>query len=332
VGAGGRSLRGTVTSRLVHAPGGLTVLAGLRRLFRAARAVDRFARNPVATVRRRRDTTGWRWTELDVAALGTLVEEDRPILSSNRLAGRCRHVYRQGGSFIVHEDVDNNWYFCKTSDVHEFFAGHAPEDEFVLFSGHTDLPIDHRHRRHLRRRELKAWFAVNAMLEHPKLFARPFGLGVLATPEDTATLRSVQERLLPKRQLFHCQFEVARNPHERAYCLEQTGVPLGPWVPWPQYLEEVASSYFCISPFGIGIDCVRTWEALLVRTIPVVRRSPVTDQHPDYPMIVLDDWSQFRSIDFSPELYEQTWNDWDPDELLLERYLQRIERILQSVG
>ena len=67
---------------------------------------------------------------------------------------------------------------------------------------------------------------------------------------------------------------------ERGYCLQQTGLPLGVWAPWPRYLEELASSYFCVSPFGIGIDCVRTWEALLVRTIPVVRRSLVTDHHP----------------------------------------------------
>ena len=272
--------------------------------------------------------SGWPWVDVDVRALATRVEEDRPILSSNRLAGRCRYVYRQGGEVIAHDDVENDWWFCKTSDVHEFFARAAPREEFVLFSGHTDLPIDHRHRRYLRRKELKAWFAVNAVLEHPKLHARPFGIGALAQPEDTATIRAVQEKRLPKTQLFHCQFEVDHNPFERTYCLAQTGLSLGPWRPFPEYLEELASSYFCISPNGIGIDCARTWEALLVRTVPIVHRSLVTDHHPDYPIVALEDWAQFRSIDFSPELYERTWGDWDPDELLLERYLQRIERIL----
>jgi hypothetical protein len=266
-----------------------------------------------------------------VAILATRVDEDRPFLSSNRLAGRCRYVYRQGGSFVVHDDNDNSWYFCKTSDAHEFFAGYAPEHEFVLFTGHTDLPVDRRHRPYLARPELKAWFAVNAVLRHPKLRARPFGIGGLATPEHTAILRTVQRKRTSKRQLFHCQFEVSRNPFERGYCLAQTGIPLSPWVPWPAYLEELAAAYFCISPNGIGIDCVRTWEALLVRTIPVVRRSLVTEHHRDFPLIVLDDWAEFRTIDFSPELYERTWRDWDPDELLLERYLRRIERTLDSM-
>jgi hypothetical protein len=324
-------IRGAIARRLLSLPGGVGLLAGVRRLFRFGRDAARFVRNPAAEVRRRRDRTGWPWTDQDRAILTNRVDEDRPILSSNRLAGRCRYVFEQGGSLIVHEDMDNDWYFCRTADIHEFFATVAPEHEFVFLTGHTDLPVDHTHRRYLKRSGLKVWFAMNAMLKHPKVKARPFGLGALATPEETATLQQVQERNLPKRELFHNQFMLERNPFERAYCLQQTGLPLGRWVPWPEYLEEVASSYFCISPIGIGIDCVRTWEALLLRSIPVVRRTMVTDHHPDFPMIVLDDWSEFRSIDFSPELYEQTWKDWDPDELLLDRYVQRIERILQSM-
>jgi hypothetical protein len=321
-------LRGRLVSAVLAMPKGPMLLGALRQVFRATRDTARFVRHPLTAVRGRGGGPGWPWTDQDVAILATRIHEDRPILSSSRLAGRCRYVYRQGGSVIVHEDNDNNWWFTRTVDVHEFFASCAPQQEFVLFTGHTDLPVDRTHRRYVRKPELKAWFAVNALLEHPKLKARPFGFGALATPEDTAVIRSVQERHLPKRQLFHCQFEVSRNPFERGYCLEQTGVPLGPARPWPEYLEELASSYFCISPNGIGIDCVRTWEALLVGTVPVVRRSLVTEHHPDYPMIVLDDWSEFRSIEFSLELYERTWNHWDPDELLLDRYLARVERIL----
>jgi hypothetical protein len=323
-------LRAAIARALLRAPGGRHWLAVMRWSFRAGLGIARFARRPRATLRRRRERPAWPWTEQDEAILARRVAEERPFHSSNRLAGRCRYVYRPGGSFVVHEDNENDWIFCRTSDVHELFAGELPEREFVLFTGHTDLPVDRAHRRYLRQRGLKAWFAVNAMLAHPKVRARPFGIGALAQPKDTATIRRVQELELPKRRLFHCQFQVDHNPFERLYCLDQVGLPLGPWLPWPEYLEDLASCYFCISPNGIGIDCVRTWEALLVRTIPIVRRSLVTEHHRDYPFIVLDDWAQFRTIEFTPELYERTWNGWDPDELLLDRYVQRIERALAS--
>jgi hypothetical protein len=324
------AIRGAIARNLLGVPGGIRLLAGVRLLYRGGRAAVRLVRHPVRTTRARRRLHVTPWKDYDWAVLTKRIDEERPFLNSNRLAGRCRYVFKQDGTFLVHEDRDNNWFFCKTDDVHQFFAGHAPVQEFVLFTGMSDLPVDRTHRRYLDRDELKAWFAMNPLLEHPKLRARPIGIGALATREDSATLRGIQDQQHPKLRLFHCAFNVEHNPFERAYCLRETGVPLDPPREWPEYLEALASSYFCISPNGMGIDCVRTWEALLLRTVPVVRRSLVPEHHADFPMIVLDDWAQFRTIDFSPELYKGTWNDWDPDELLLDRYLGRVERILNG--
>jgi hypothetical protein len=47
-------------------------------------------------------------------------------------------------------------------------------------------------------------------------------------------------------------------------------------------------------------------------------------------MIVLDDWSQFGSIDFTPELYEKTIGSWDPASIRLDRYFERIEKTLKA--
>jgi hypothetical protein len=65
-----------------------------------------------------------------------------------------------------------------------------------------------------------------------------------------------------------------------------------------------------------------------MRTVPVVTRSLVTEHHPDLPIIVLDDWSEFGTIDFSPALYRRTWGKWDEQELRLDCYLERVRRML----
>ena len=75
----------------------------------------------------------------------------------------------------------------------------------------------------------------------------------------------------------------------------------------------------------------RTWEALSVRTVPVVTRSLVTEHHPDLPLVVLDSWADFGSIDFSAELYAETWSDWDCAELRLDRYLARVETTVKRL-
>jgi hypothetical protein len=158
------------------------------------------------------------------------------------------------------------------------------------------------------------------------LRAIPIGIANPRWPHgDQAALKRTQSSPPRKARLFDASFSVATNPAEREYCLRETALVPDPPRPFSEYLEALASSYFCISPSGNGIDVHRTWEALYLRTVPVVTRSAMTDQHRDLPMIVLADWSEFRSIEFSRELYEQTMADWEPSALRLDRYLERIE-------
>jgi hypothetical protein len=40
------------------------------------------------------------------------------------------------------------------------------------------------------------------------------------------------------------------------------------------------------------MDCHRTWEAILLGSIPIVKRSIFTEIFSDLPVIILDDWSE----------------------------------------
>ena len=265
---------------------------------------------------------------VDFPADYDLAPKDPSFITGNGIAERCRFVLNYHG-FTVNEDVENDWCFCKTDFLDAFFANHAPRSPFVLFTANSDYPIDARYERYLRRRKLKAWFAMNVELDHPKLHPIPIGLANPHWPHgNTATVKRAQAATPEKTRLFDTSYSVATNPEVRAYCVEQTGLAVTPPRPFEEYLRGVSSSYFCISPRGNGIDCHRTWEALYLRTVPVVTRSILTDHHPDLPVIVLDDWADFRSIEFTPELYEWTWGNWSPDSLGLDGYLERVRRIL----
>jgi hypothetical protein len=255
-----------------------------------------------------------------------LAPDDPSFITGNGIAERCRFVLNYHG-FTVNEDVGNDWCFCKTDFLDEFFARHAPRTSFVLFSANSDYPIDARYERYLRRRSLRAWFAMNVELNHRKLHPIPIGIADPHWPHgDTAAMKRVQRLPAPKTRLFDTSFSLATNPEVRRYCVEQTGLSVTPPRPFEEYLRELSGAYFCISPRGNGLDCHRTWEALYLRTVPVVTRSVLTDRHPDLPMIVLDDWAEFRSIEFTPELYERTWGSWSPDALSLDAYLARVAR------
>jgi hypothetical protein len=257
----------------------------------------------------------------------TPVDED--FITGNGIAARCRYVLNYD-ELRVNEGADNNWWFCKADYLEYFFAKLAPADPFVLFSHNSDRSIGSSFARELRRRSLRAWLAQNPSFEHPKLRALPIGIANPAWPHgDQDELRRVQEAPPPRTRLFDASFSLDTNVAARTYCVEQTEITPTPSQPFPGYLRQLASSYFCIAPAGNGIDTHRVWEALYLRTVPVVTRSLVTDHHADLPLVVLDDWAQFKSVEFSEQLYERVIGDWSPIALRLDHYLDRVRELAQ---
>ena len=59
---------------------------------------------------------------------------------------------------------------------------------------------------------------------------------------------------------------------------------------------KLQSQYqFVLSPHGAGLDCHRTWEALLLGCIPIVKKAKLNDLFVDLPVITVEDWSEINS-------------------------------------
>jgi hypothetical protein len=253
------------------------------------------------------------------------------FLTGNGFAAQCRHVLNYDG-LVVNDDVDNDWWFCKVDHLPRFFDELLPRKPFVLVSHNGDYPIDSRYRRQLHRRSLRAWLAANVALRHPKLIPIPLGIANPVWPHgDSGALRAVQQTASTKKQLFDVSFSLETNERERRYCLEQIGLPLEPRVGHKDYLARLASAHFCVAPSGNGLDTHRTWEALYLRTVPVVTRSALTDEYPDLPIVVLDDWADFRTVSFSPDLYERLMERWDPADLRVDPFMTSLRRRVASI-
>jgi hypothetical protein len=248
------------------------------------------------------------------------------FLTGNGFAAQCRYVINYDG-LVVNEHVHNGWWFCKVDHLPRFFEELLPRKRFVLVSHNSDYPIDERYRRQLRRRRLRAWFAANVAFRHRKLIPIPLGIANPAWAHgDPQALSAVRLASGPRTQLFDVSFSLETNEAERRYCLDQTGLTLAPRLEHRAYLARLASSYFCVSPSGHGLDTHRTWEALYLRTVPIVTRSALTDEYPELPMVVLDDWAEFRRVRFSAELYERLMRRWDAGDLSVDAFMMRLRR------
>ena len=48
---------------------------------------------------------------------------------------------------------------------------------------------------------------------------------------------------------------------------------------------------FVVSPFGNGYDCHRTWEALILGCIPIVKTSGLDNLYDELPVLIVQDWT-----------------------------------------
>ena len=49
---------------------------------------------------------------------------------------------------------------------------------------------------------------------------------------------------------------------------------------------------FVMSPHGNGLDCHRTWEVLILGSIPIVKTSPIDGVYKHLPVIIVNDWDE----------------------------------------
>ena len=59
----------------------------------------------------------------------------------------------------------------------------------------------------------------------------------------------------------------------------------------------------------MGLDCHRTWEALFLGCIPIVKTSPIDSLFEDLPVLIVKDWS-----DVTPKLLENTMKEFKKKE------------------
>jgi hypothetical protein len=248
-------------------------------------------------------------------------------------------------------------YLC-TDMVPQFVREHLPRRNtaFTLVTGDSDLavaagPIAERVLDALTSHPmLVAWYAQNRVFEHPKLHAMPIGLdyhtlspsegGGRAHPWGRRCVPVEQERQLAqiaasagsitaKKPLAFCNWHFAIERGDRRECRRRaspSAVLYQRDVTTREASWRLNTQYaFTLSPAGAGLDCHRTWEALLLGSIPVVRRSPLEALFARLPVVVVDDWSEVTPTLLRSELDRITRTSFDFSQLELGYWKARIQ-------
>lgn len=163
------------------------------------------------------------------------------------------------------------------------------------------------------------WFTQNCNLKHNKVTAIPIGLdyhyySLVLMPnltvkfetaiEQEEKLNNIKKISKPfyEREIkcygnFLFSKDGIRYSNERYSCYEK--VPNDLCVYETYKIERIDTwknqiNYsFVLSPAGGGLDCHRTWEALILGCIPIIRRFNITYEeiYEDLPVLIVDNWS-----------------------------------------
>ena len=243
-------------------------------------------------------------------------------------------------------------YVCSDALIH-FAQTVLPQVQvpFVLVSGDSDLAISAKtlgqaFEAIANHPLLCAWFAQNKDTHHPKLQSLPIGLdfhsrwrdaqiwggGTILPAMQEAELRQVlhqSPKWSDRKMLAYCNWGVSVDRGDRAECKQQMDLAayfyqtqratrLDTWVEQAQYA-------FVTSPSGAGMDCHRTWEALALGCVPIVKRSPMSDVFEGLPVLVIDDWAQVNPTFLKEEALRMQGQVFDYSRLLLQYWVGQIQ-------
>jgi GR25 family glycosyltransferase involved in LPS biosynthesis len=279
-------------------------------------------------------------------------ESRRTYVSSRGILKSCEYFDKKPNSSdtVVRFEIPDTpkaLIYVSTSAVDDFIERILPTrtNSFVLISGDADTVVpDHIKNADtlLNNDLLIGWFSQNCIGNHPKLHRIPIGLDyhTLATYTDHVwghhILPEHQESMLMLISRFsqpfwkravHCYGTFHFNwyvSEKRAEAKEKISPDVITYqaekIKRDELWNEMAKYAFIPSPEGAGPDCHRTWEALVLGCIPIVKSSGLDPLFEGLPVWIVNDWTditkesmkekveQFKTMTFNPRrLHLQTW-------------------------
>lgn len=186
-------------------------------------------------------------------------------------------------------------------------------------------------------KNVKHIFAQNCIVSHPKITPLPIGLdyhtlansstswGPCQSPlEQENSILAINKRAKPfwlRKPLCYSNFHfffgpshgsdrhdaIANLPKEVMFYEEQRQPRIESWRRQTEYA-------FVVSPHGNGLDCHRTWEALNLGCIVIVKRSQIDAIYKDLPVLIVDKWNQV-----TPHLLQSTIEVFKERQFSLEK-------------
>lgn len=220
---------------------------------------------------------------------------------------------------------DNDILYIKTDAIYDFSKKiNKINKKFILVTGCSDYTIPNDIFTNIREfydfienNRIIKWFVQNCVCKHNKIVNLPIGLdyhtlhsqdffwGPKKLPiEQERELINIKNNSKPfyERELIiysNCHFLTnTRFGNDRIDAINQIPKDLlileRNKISRNETWNNQIKYSFVLSPHGNGLDCHRTWEALVLGCIPIVKKSSIDVLYEDLPILIVKDWKEIN--------------------------------------
>lgn len=234
---------------------------------------------------------------------------DAPFISHMTFMRICDFIIDRNTPFFDPDWVDLGDIVYVDPDYVRWFEEKVHDQikkPYILVARIDDWLSGNRMKKLLHDPKLTAWFCWNLLFSfHPKLFPIPMGQGVFAwTHEGPEQLfRRIENPPFKQHLLYmnHCprsfgeRDKLVKIFENKPYCFSRnySNQPFK-MIPKNEYLDDLSASYFVLSPIGYGIECWRTWEAIVLGCIPILLHSFQDSLFEELPVLLLHNWEEIN--------------------------------------
>lgn len=180
-------------------------------------------------------------------------------------------------------------------------------------------------------------------------------MGLPARPgNQQLTMKAIREQIPPFRDKplrVYCNFHLnmdtfLRHPHARKRHLARLEArdslkgkgQIMLWEPRQAPRNQVWMRHkdvsFEVSPRGNSIDCHRTWEALILRSVPIVKTTSLDPMYEGLPVAIVKDWNEVTPQALAD--WRERFADWFdaplPDQLFSNYWINRFHSFKPQSG
>ncbi|MFC1842079.1 hypothetical protein ACFLYU_00265 [Candidatus Dependentiae bacterium] len=279
-------------------------------------------------------------------------KQSYPYITGSTLASFCDYIIPPNNKirFDPAKIKDGSKIFATSTDssIKFFFTKVHPKinAKYVLITHDALYKADlNVYKKYLDEDKVIAWFGKNLFVDHPKAYTLPLGIvNQSYQPGNTKIFDKLRSNLPKKDILLYMNFRQGTGPgpqrairqfvwdffSDKKYCTKTAYSTGKNAKSFNGYINDVARSKFTLSPRGGGVDCYRTWEAMLVGSIPIVETSPLDPILEGLPIIIIDDWTKITE-EFLIQKYEEiTSKTYNLEKLFIPYWLDKINQVIHS--